>query len=217
MSVINVREAFLNIALAGGKHITVHLLNGAQVSGDLRSFDRCSIVLEPKRRSNSFSSTPFPHCWSAARTSAALKTAKPGPASAKPTKTFFCCHTCAAVCRQPRPIKLVTVIYPGVKQRHGCCPIPLSASDAPVSADMPGRKNVLHRVMRERISPTDKSLASGVRPPRHQGYKARSRQAINGLRCSFACRRSQLKGSLQGQRRHPMLRWTFFMKVTYIR
>jgi host factor-I protein len=48
MSAINVQESFLNIALAGGKHITVHLLNGTQVSGNVRSFDKYSIVLETK-------------------------------------------------------------------------------------------------------------------------------------------------------------------------
>ena len=48
MSVINVQESFLNVALAGGKHITVQLLNGAQVSGNVRSFDKYSIVLETK-------------------------------------------------------------------------------------------------------------------------------------------------------------------------
>ncbi|MBZ5494559.1 MAG: RNA chaperone Hfq [Acidobacteriia bacterium] len=48
MSVINVQESFLNVALAGGKHITVQLLNGAQVSGSVRSFDKYSIVLETK-------------------------------------------------------------------------------------------------------------------------------------------------------------------------
>jgi RNA chaperone Hfq len=46
MSTINVQESFLNVALAGGKHITVQLLNGAQVSGSVRSFDKYSIVLE---------------------------------------------------------------------------------------------------------------------------------------------------------------------------
>ncbi len=46
MSVINVQESFLNLAVAGGKHITVHLLNGAKVSGNVRSFDKYSIVLE---------------------------------------------------------------------------------------------------------------------------------------------------------------------------
>jgi host factor-I protein len=46
MSVINVQESFLNVALAGGKQITVHLLNGAKVSGNVRSFDKYSIVLE---------------------------------------------------------------------------------------------------------------------------------------------------------------------------
>jgi len=46
MSAINVQESFLSGALAGGKHITVHLLNGAKVSGNVRSFDKYSIVLE---------------------------------------------------------------------------------------------------------------------------------------------------------------------------
>jgi RNA chaperone Hfq len=46
MSVINVQESFLSVALASGKHITVHLLNGAKVSGNVRSFDKYSIVLE---------------------------------------------------------------------------------------------------------------------------------------------------------------------------
>lgn len=48
MSVINVQESFLNVALASGKHLTVHLLNGAKVSGNVRSFDKYSIVLETK-------------------------------------------------------------------------------------------------------------------------------------------------------------------------
>ena len=46
MSVINIQESFLNIALASGKHTTVHLLNGAKISGHVRSFDKYSIVLE---------------------------------------------------------------------------------------------------------------------------------------------------------------------------
>jgi host factor-I protein len=48
MSVMSVQESFLNMALAAGKHITVQLLNGAQVSGNVRSFDKYSIVLETK-------------------------------------------------------------------------------------------------------------------------------------------------------------------------
>ncbi len=40
MSVINIQESFLNVALASGKHTTVHLLNGAKISG------KYSIVLE---------------------------------------------------------------------------------------------------------------------------------------------------------------------------
>jgi host factor-I protein len=50
MSVINVQESFLSVALAAGKHITVHLLNGAKVSGNVRSFDKYSIVLETKNQ-----------------------------------------------------------------------------------------------------------------------------------------------------------------------
>ncbi|HKR97568.1 MAG TPA: RNA chaperone Hfq [Candidatus Angelobacter sp.] len=46
MSVISIQESFLNVAQAAGKHITVHLLNGAKVSGSVRSFDKYSIVLE---------------------------------------------------------------------------------------------------------------------------------------------------------------------------
>ena len=46
MSVINVQESFLSVALAAGKHITVQLLNGAKVSGCVRCFDKYSIVLE---------------------------------------------------------------------------------------------------------------------------------------------------------------------------
>jgi len=46
MSTINVQESFLNVALAAGKHITVHLLNGAKVSGSVRCYDKYSIVLE---------------------------------------------------------------------------------------------------------------------------------------------------------------------------
>jgi host factor-I protein len=43
---INVQESFFNVAVAAGKHITVHLLNGAKVSGSVRCYDKYSIVLE---------------------------------------------------------------------------------------------------------------------------------------------------------------------------
>jgi len=46
MSVISIQESFLNVALTAGKHVTVHLLNGAKVYGCVRSFDKYSIVLE---------------------------------------------------------------------------------------------------------------------------------------------------------------------------
>ena len=48
MPVISVQESFLSVALAAGKHITVHLLNGGKVSGNVRSFDKYSIVLETR-------------------------------------------------------------------------------------------------------------------------------------------------------------------------
>src|SRR5262244_1258027 len=50
MSVINVQESFLNVALAARKHITIQLLNGAKLSGNVRSFDKYSIVLETNTR-----------------------------------------------------------------------------------------------------------------------------------------------------------------------
>lgn len=46
MAAINVQESFLSVALAGGKHITVQLLNGATVSGEVRCYDKYSIVVE---------------------------------------------------------------------------------------------------------------------------------------------------------------------------
>jgi len=46
MAVISIQESFLNVALAAGKHVTVHLLNGAKIYGCVRSFDKYSIVLE---------------------------------------------------------------------------------------------------------------------------------------------------------------------------
>jgi host factor-I protein len=46
MTAINVQETFLSVALSGGKFLTVHLLNGAKISGNVRSFDKYSIVLE---------------------------------------------------------------------------------------------------------------------------------------------------------------------------
>ena len=46
MSAINVQQSFLSVALTAGKHVTVHLLNGGKVTGNVRSFDKYSIVLE---------------------------------------------------------------------------------------------------------------------------------------------------------------------------
>jgi host factor-I protein len=45
MSTINIQEAFLNVGLAAGRKLPVQL-NGVQVSGNVRSFDQYSIVLE---------------------------------------------------------------------------------------------------------------------------------------------------------------------------
>jgi RNA chaperone Hfq len=46
MAVISIQESYLNVALAAGKHVTVHLLNGTKVYGCVREFDKYSIVLE---------------------------------------------------------------------------------------------------------------------------------------------------------------------------
>ena len=82
MSAINVQESFLNVALAGGKHLTVHLLNGAQVSGNVRSFDKYSIVLE----TNTQEQLIFKHSVSALLVCCKNKrcTERASPASAAP-------------------------------------------------------------------------------------------------------------------------------------
>ena len=90
MSVINVQESFLNVALAGGKHITVQLLNGAQVSGNVRSFDKYSIVLETKTQEQLI----FKHSVSAllvcCKNKRCTETCETGVRrSAKPTKTLL--------------------------------------------------------------------------------------------------------------------------------
>jgi RNA chaperone Hfq len=46
MSDITIQETFFGAALQGGKHITVYLLNGAKITGRVRSFDKYSVVLE---------------------------------------------------------------------------------------------------------------------------------------------------------------------------
>ncbi|MGH9564575.1 MAG: RNA chaperone Hfq [Candidatus Angelobacter sp.] len=46
MSIVNIQESFFTSALEGGKHVTVHLLNGAKVTGRVRSFDKYSVILE---------------------------------------------------------------------------------------------------------------------------------------------------------------------------
>jgi RNA chaperone Hfq len=46
MSGITIQESFFAAALQGGKHITVYLLNGAKVTGRVRSFDKYSVVME---------------------------------------------------------------------------------------------------------------------------------------------------------------------------
>jgi host factor-I protein len=46
MSDITIQESFFAAALQGGKHITVYLLNGAKVTGRVRSFDKYSLVME---------------------------------------------------------------------------------------------------------------------------------------------------------------------------
>ena len=79
MSEINVQESFLNVALAGGKHITVQLLNGVKVSGNVRSFDKYSIVLETKTQEQLI----FKHSVSAllvcCKNKQCTETCEPGP------------------------------------------------------------------------------------------------------------------------------------------
>jgi host factor-I protein len=45
MSGISIQEFFFSAALQGGRHITVYLLNGAKVTGRVRSFDKYSVIL----------------------------------------------------------------------------------------------------------------------------------------------------------------------------
>ncbi|HEX7289087.1 MAG TPA: RNA chaperone Hfq [Candidatus Angelobacter sp.] len=45
MSGISIQEAFFSAALQGCKHVTVYLLNGAKVTGRVRSFDKYSVIL----------------------------------------------------------------------------------------------------------------------------------------------------------------------------
>jgi host factor-I protein len=49
MSGITIQESFFAAALQGGKHITVYLLNGAKVTGRVRSFDKYSVVMESEK------------------------------------------------------------------------------------------------------------------------------------------------------------------------
>jgi RNA chaperone Hfq len=45
MSPVTIQEAFFGAALERGKHVTVYLLNGAKVTGRVRSFDKYSVIL----------------------------------------------------------------------------------------------------------------------------------------------------------------------------
>lgn len=49
MSGISLQESFFSTALQGGKHVTVYLLNGAKVTGRVRSFDKYSVLLESSK------------------------------------------------------------------------------------------------------------------------------------------------------------------------
>ena len=46
MPVSTIQESFFHAALLGNKHVTVELLNGAKLSGRVRSFDKYSVILE---------------------------------------------------------------------------------------------------------------------------------------------------------------------------
>jgi host factor-I protein len=58
----NIQESFFQAALLGGKHVTVHLLNGVKLSGKVGSFDKYSVVLE----TNTLKQLVFKHSISAA-------------------------------------------------------------------------------------------------------------------------------------------------------
>jgi host factor-I protein len=45
MSSVSLQESFFGAALERGKHVTVYLLNGAKVTGKVRSFDKYSVIL----------------------------------------------------------------------------------------------------------------------------------------------------------------------------
>ena len=48
MPVSSIQELFFHAALLGNKHITVELVNGAKLSGRVRSFDKYSVILETR-------------------------------------------------------------------------------------------------------------------------------------------------------------------------
>ena len=112
MSVINVQESFLNVALAGGKHITVQLLNGAQVSGNVRSFDKYSIVLETKTQEQLI----FKHSVSAllvcCKNKRCTETCETGSGHGKPTEDFtFSAKRQACSVALPRSDQIFEVLF----------------------------------------------------------------------------------------------------------
>jgi host factor-I protein len=46
MSIACIQESFFSAARQGGRHVTVYLLNGARLTGKVRSYDKYSVVLE---------------------------------------------------------------------------------------------------------------------------------------------------------------------------
>jgi len=62
MPVSSIQESFFHAALQGNKHVTVQLVNGAKVSGRVRSFDKYSVILE----SSSLEQLVFKHSISSA-------------------------------------------------------------------------------------------------------------------------------------------------------
>jgi host factor-I protein len=47
-SVVNIQESFFTSALQSRKHVTVFLVTGARLTGNVRSFDKYSILLEDR-------------------------------------------------------------------------------------------------------------------------------------------------------------------------
>lgn len=62
MSVITIQDSFFSSAVHANKHVTVHLLSGARVTGKVRCYDKYSVILEDSQQEHLI----FKHSISAA-------------------------------------------------------------------------------------------------------------------------------------------------------